>query len=179
MRKQLRPKWQDHNKHIPESISAWLLHKSSMTKKLRAITKQEFNVNVLFHGRKKARVDERNFLNISKDEPVIVREVELSCDQNVCIYARSVFPLSSLTEKYSEIKNLGNKPLGDVIFNDPNLQREPFQIACLGPGHIDFAKAVRTLNQAPDELWARRSIFRLDDKPILVTEIFLPTLFSQ
>ena len=50
------------------------------------------------------------------------------------------------------------------------MTREPVQVACF--------KSISLLNRAQldasvSPLWGRRSVFRLDKKPLLVSEIFL------
>jgi chorismate--pyruvate lyase len=39
-----------------------------------------------------------------------------------------------------------------------------------------FGRATRELKHRPQQIWGRRSVFRVGDKPLLVSEIFLPGL---
>jgi chorismate--pyruvate lyase len=73
---------------------------------------------------------------------------------------------------------LGTKPLGEVLFADPRTHRVVMEIAPLRRRHNLYKKAVRSLNEQPDLLWGRRTLFELSDSHLLVNELFLPTLGS-
>jgi len=47
-------------------------------------------------------------------------------------------------------------------------------LACIGSGQKLFRRATERLAQQPKSIWGRRSVFNLHDKPLLVSEIFLP-----
>ena len=50
------------------------------------------------------------------------------------------------------------------------------EVAELLARHVLFSRAVQQLERAPDSLWGRRRLFYMDEKPLLVNEIFLPEL---
>ena len=58
-----------------------------------------------------------------------------------------------------------------------SLEREPLEYAALPP---DSALAIAASDATPDAqqetLWARRGVYRLGARPILVQEVFLPAL---
>ncbi len=74
---------------------------------------------------------------------------------------------------------LGTKPLGELLFTDPTVKRDPIEVARLTPGEWLYEMAVLEENYRPDELWARRSRFYIGGKVLLVNEIFLPTLVDN
>jgi chorismate--pyruvate lyase len=39
-----------------------------------------------------------------------------------------------------------------------------------------YERAMLSLDYSGEILWGRRSVFRLDDKPLIVAEIFLPAI---
>ena len=51
------------------------------------------------------------------------------------------------------------------------MSREPVEVACISSSNAQLPPA---LNKITSALWGRRSVFRLDQKPLLVSEIFLP-----
>ena len=101
-----------------------------------------------------------------------MREVELLCHNEPWVYARSVFPQTTLTGRLRSLKKLDTRPLGALLFNDPTMKRSHFEIAALSNPEL----ANYFTSSSNDFAWARRSLFFLDEKPILVAEIFLPAL---
>jgi chorismate--pyruvate lyase len=109
-------------------------------------------------------------------EVAIVREVELMCGDAAMVFARTIIPASSLRGPARRLGMLGTKPLGEVLFSDPRMRRGPIEVARLQPRHTLFAAATATLEDRPDELWGRRTLFYLAGVPLLVNEIFLPNI---
>lgn len=94
------------------------------------------------------------------------------CHNEPWVYARSVFPLHTLTGPLRHLKQLDNRSLGSLLFKDASMKRTLFEIAALEARKI---KAVK--HTAPNELlWGRRSLFYVKNKPILISEIFLSAL---
>jgi chorismate--pyruvate lyase len=107
-----------------------------------------------------------------------VRQVRLGCAGEAWMFARTIMPLKTLTGAERRFQRLRGKPLGDVLFGARPTPRGPLEIARLQPGHRLFKRAVAGLDLRTDELWARRSVFFLNKKPILVTEVFLPGIYA-
>ena len=57
-----------------------------------------------------------------------------------------------------------------MLFADPHLLRGDFELALIGPEDALVPAELRSAHA----LWARRSVFRLHGKPLLVQEVFLP-----
>ena len=116
--------------------------------------------------------------DIPVGEKVLVREVLLYCDDKPQVFARSLLPLSSLTGEEQALTNLGTQSLGQVLFNNPSLERKVIEVAA-----FDLNSSVGKLSQNlqlnfTHTLWGRRSIFILENKPLMVAEVFLPGAFS-
>jgi chorismate--pyruvate lyase len=91
-----------------------------------------------------------------------VREVQLCIDNTPVVYARSILPTTSCTGINRDLLQIGNKPLGEVLFKKgkaPILLRQITEIAHIGYG--------------------RRSLYQLRGHPILITEFFLPALLEK
>ena len=104
----------------------------------------------------------------------IVRQVQLLCDGQPWIYARTVIPVTSLRGRLQRLAHLGTRPLGGMLFADPAMRRGTVQLARICAGQALYAMATSSLQQPPAEIWGRRSVFRIANKPLLVSEIFLP-----
>lgn len=53
------------------------------------------------------------------------------------------------------------------------MERSHVEYARFLPQHTLFQQAVVPLERAPDRLWGRRILYRIDGDPLLVHEIFL------
>ncbi len=68
---------------------------------------------------------------------------------------------------------MGERPLGDVIFQQPELVRQNIEIARFDSKH-SLQNLVTQLNLPTQTLLGRRSVFSLNDYQFLVAEVFLP-----
>jgi chorismate--pyruvate lyase len=174
---QLTAQWQSSDAvKLSASMHDWLLHNDSLTAKLKRHCK-DFRVEVLGQEVQACQASEA-CEGISEGEQVLVREVLLFCDNIPHVFARSLLPLTSLTGKQHQLAHLGEQPLGQVIFNNENLQRKLIELACFDSESsvVQLLKNITALNTEliPDRLWGRRSLFVIDEKPIQVAEVFLP-----
>lgn len=164
------------NFSIPEPMLCWLLDPASLTARLIAACQGRFHVQVLSQTWQTPFHNESLRLGIRTRQVALVREVRLYCDETPWVFARTVIPRSSLTGKRRYLANLGNRPLGAVLFADPFMHRDQFELACIRPGEYLYHRAVDSTNPQPGEIWGRRSAFYLSGKPLLVNEIFLPAI---
>ncbi|MFA7242418.1 MAG: chorismate lyase [Sulfuricellaceae bacterium] len=108
----------------------------------------------------------------------LLREVCLYCGATPLVYAHSVLPLASLRGAWQALRRLGDRPLGEVLFSDPQVRRAPLHYKKLHPRHWLYRRACRYLVAPPPFLWARRSVFTLNRRTIQVTEVFLPGILD-
>lgn len=118
--------------------------------------------------------DEAQLLGMPQGQRAIIRQVQLLCDGQPWIYARTVIPVTSLRGRLQRLVHLGTRPLGGMLFADPGMRRGTVQLARIRAGQALHAVATVRLQPSPAEIWGRRSVFRIADKPLLVSEIFLP-----
>lgn len=112
-------------------------------------------------------------------ELALVRQVWLLCAGHPWVFARTVIPLPSLRGGLRRLALLGSRPLGTVLFADPRMERRPLEVARLTPRHRLYHMATAPGAANIPAIWGRRSVFRLQDKPLLVSEFFLPSLLSD
>lgn len=141
----------------------WLLHTGSLTEKLKQYAPGSFQLTVLSERQLRPSISEARTLGISPQSRVQIREVVMSLKGQRVVYARTVIPMSTLTGFERQLRSLNNKPLGEFLFSHPNMKRHGIEIKS------------GLLND--ETVWGRRSIFTLSDKPLLVSEFFLPDLF--
>jgi chorismate lyase len=131
---------------------------------------------VLFQGRRRVDRDER-FL-VAAHASAVIREVCLVCNGTPVVFAHSVVAADALRGPWRAIAGLGTRPLGAALFADHRVRRYPLRQQKLGRGHELYRRACAVLGDEPPVLWARRSVFALGNSPILVTEVFLPSILD-
>ncbi len=141
----------------------WLLDSGSLTQNLKNLAPNRFSVKVLHTGFGRASLSEAHTLDIPFREQIYIREVALCIDNAPQIFARSVIPRSTLTGSERQLLFLRDKPLGEFLFKHKHMSR----------GKIEVKHGL--INDRSS--WARRSIFNVNHKPLLVSEFFLPSLF--
>jgi len=175
------PDWGDWRsqrlRDVPEGLSSWLLESGSLTRRvIHACGEGCFRVRLLHQGWGTPLNSERRLLRSRRGVIMLIREVELLCDGVPWVFARTLIPATSLQRAVRRLTQLGEKPLGAVLFSDPRVSRGVTQVARLQPRHPLFQAACDHLDTLPDALWGRRTLFALAGRPLLVNEIFLPDI---
>jgi chorismate--pyruvate lyase len=175
----LEPQWGDWRsqrlREVPAGLSNWLLDSGSLTRKvIQACGQHCFRVRLLHQGWGSPLNSERRLLRSRRGVTMLVREVELLCNEVPWVFARTLIPATSLQRSVKRLSQLGERPLGAVLFSDPNVQRGVTQFARLQAKHPLFMAACTHVDEMPETLWGRRTLFTLSGRPLLVNEIFLP-----
>jgi chorismate--pyruvate lyase len=155
------------------SCRRWLTDHGSLTQALRSRC-PGLRVVRLRQEMARPNFDERRPLGLSPGRVALIREVLLSCGDQPLIFAHSVIPETGLDGPWRGLSSLGNRPLGAALFSDPRVVRHPLQFRRVDARHALYRAAARHLADHPPDLWARRSLFSRQGRPILVTEVFLP-----
>lgn len=140
----------------------WLLEPGSLTQRLQIVSQGTFKVRVLEEGWCYHKSGNRDPFSTS-----VARQMMWS--RSVLLYgfgvpwvaAHSLIPVSSLRGSLRQLVKLRDRPLGGFLFKHPSLIRYEPQIVKV------------------NDHWGRRSLFQLEDRPLLVAEFFLPALMSQ
>ena len=157
------------------NIRWWLLHRDSLTRLIQQRC-DKFSVEPVFQSLAPACTDELVILNLRRCELAMVREVYLYCGDTPVVFAHSVVAKKHLCGAWRGLSRLGNRSLGTMLFTNPMIKRAEFGFKELNNHHPLFKRACERLQTPLASLWARRSLFRLQGQPILVTEVFLPAI---
>lgn len=164
-------RWLDARRYLstqlPPLLRPWLLAEGSLTQHLVAASGGEFRVERVLQQWQRPTLSEAHLLQIDPSQYALIREVILWGRGQPWVYARSVIPSRSLRGDLRRLRKLRNSSLGALLFRYPHLQRTPFELAS-----IDTAALSPPL-RANAPLWARRSRFTIDDRALIVGEIFL------
>lgn len=149
------------------ALRPWLLDRGSLTERLIRASKGQFEVRVLFQGMGVPHLSEQRALDLPARQRTLIREVILLGNHQAWVYARSIIPVKTLTGRLRRLRKLDNRPLGALLFSDPGMARGPIEISNLSM----FEQTVPATCGHP--IQGRRSLFWLDSKPLLVSEVFL------
>ncbi|MCH9692527.1 MAG: chorismate lyase [Gammaproteobacteria bacterium] len=154
----------------PQALRPWLAHTGSLTAALKQLSENCFNVQLLCQRWQQPQLEERLALGLGADQRVLIREVLLYGCGQPWVYARSLLPECSLEGESRYLSNLGNRPLGDVLFAEREI--------CRGPMVFNHLRrnprcCLPALKQMAPYAWGRRSALWLRGRPLLVAEGFL------
>jgi chorismate--pyruvate lyase len=167
------PRWRPVGRFTSASLTPdlrnWLTDNGSLTARLVARGRGAFSVQRLYQGWGVPRPSERKLLELPPRQLALVREVALLLDENAVVFARSIFPISSLVGGLAHLRRLQNKSLGAFLFKHPGMHRYPFELTHMA-GDSDYLPEY--LQQA-EPAWGRRSRFEIEGKKLMVSEVFL------
>ncbi len=176
------PHWQPwelfRRAQISREVEGWLRADGSLTRRVIHFCDQRFRVRVLYQGWGRPSARERGHLGMGRVATAWIREVELLCGATPWVFARTLIPVTTLRGAARRLMYLRDKPLAAVLFADPGVRRQGMEMAILTPQHRLFHSASLALTSRPSRLWGRRTLFKVDGRPLLVHEIFLPTLLN-
>jgi len=164
------PDWQPASLHPQRPGGAlldWLVDEGSLTRRLIAAGRDDFRVEVLTQQQQPARADEAAALGLSAGHPLWIREVLLHTAGAPRVFARTVADLQAFRAAGVHLEDLGSRSLGELLFSDPRIRREPIEIS---PYPADWLPP----SLRAEHCWARRSRFSSERLQLLVCEVFLP-----
>lgn len=175
--------WVKQISQLPQSppmlIQAWLAKSYVVSQAFRQRCHQ-LSVQLIAQRFTHPFVDEKNRLLVTEDK-VWVREIFLQGDGVPWSYGRVVIPQATYCLHEKHFATLGTQPIGEkLLYHNPHVKRDYFEYALFSPLH---ALSKHIYQQLPDvfpraQVWGRRSVFFIENAPLLVAEFFLPTVPS-
>lgn len=156
----------------------WLVHPGSLT--TRVIARHgPMRVEILQRRMRIPNEDEYDALGRPTHKLAYVREVLLHAGGRRVVMAHSIVGRGDLHGAWHRVRTLGTRPLATALFADPLVARGGFEFARLDSRHPLWKRARTLLGRDLPVLWARRSLFRRQGRPLMVTEVFLPGLVDK
>ncbi|QAB16305.1 chorismate--pyruvate lyase family protein [Hydrogenovibrio thermophilus] len=152
---------------IEPAYREWLLETGSLTAKIRQAC-PEMHVTVLSERWEVPLRFEAERLKLADNRKAWVRCVLLKCGDEPLVYGRTVIPDCVPGNAWYRLRQLGNRPLGEILFQLPNVQRTPFEIA--HTQSTDWPYLPETEPTRP--VYARQSTFTQDGDTLLLSEGF-------
>lgn len=175
------PIWKNHHHSLEQQLSAnlysWLTETGSLTKRLRGIYTRDFGVKVLFNRWKPAFNDECQLLDLPSARYQLIREVLLHSNGQPLVLARTILPEPTIKIAHRNLSHLGNKPLGEVLFAYPDLERRLRQFSRAEPNI--WSPQLQSEIGVNQTILGRRTVYAIHGEPLLVAEFFLPNLLNN
>lgn len=140
-----------------------LTETGSITQRLR-LQCPDLTVQILDEQWALPLIQERLALDLPAAQKAWIRTVKLKCQQQTLLYARTVIPNCVAGNPWFALKQLGAKPLGEVLFQQQKLSRTEFKFACLKRQPLPKLEA--------SHAYGRQSCFYKNQQPLLLTEVF-------
>ncbi|MCU7960165.1 MAG: chorismate lyase [gamma proteobacterium symbiont of Bathyaustriella thionipta] len=163
---------------IPPPVYDWLSDSGSLTTRLMSGCGPSFRVHLQQNDFQRAWLSEMSRLNMRSGSWALLRHVSLECGDDSWVFARTVIPVGSLRGSARRLAFLGERPLGHLLFIDPGAQRLQTEYARLLPRHALFQLALQQSAETAQELWARRTLYRMAGHLLLVNEVYLAELLA-
>ncbi len=170
------PHWKDSHpgtkRNLSKDVHSWVYEQGSLTRRLRRHYGHTFTVEILFHRWKPAFPGECTLLGLPHQQYNLIREVLLHADGKPLILARTVLPEKTIKIAKRNLSHLGTRPLGEVIFSYPKLERLSLNISCIKQNQWT-QNLTRRVN-VEQEIWGRRTVYAIHKQQLLVSEFFMP-----
>ncbi len=170
--------------HWPAWVRDWLSTPGSLTTRLQQQCGQ-FRVEPVFQGVANAHADEFSLIASTpfvQMRRVRTRNVRLWAGGKIVVLAHTVVGIAGPRNEWPFWRGLGKTSLGTVLFKDKRVRRGVMEFARIVSGHPLLPRNGMTplLGDAADArtLYARRTRYHrgFGVTPLVVTELFLPTL---
>lgn len=173
-----QPLWQE-NRHgtrhkLPEAVQSWAYESGSLTRRLRATYGDAVTVKLLFQQWRVPFLTERKLLGLPEQRVCLTREVLLYANDKPLILARTIIPADTIKIANRSLSKLGTRPLGEVIFSYPQLERVAMDVTRVTLNNwTSMALNVGAIQQP---IWGRRTVYAIKHRQMLVSEFFLPAI---
>lgn len=157
---------------LPADVHSWVYEKGSLTRRLRHYYGHSVTVEILFHRWKPAFLSECNLLELPHQQYNLVREVLLHADGKPLILARTILPEKTIKIAKRNLSHLGTRPLGEVIFSYPKLERLELNISCIKQNQ--WTQNLTKRIDVDKNIWGRRTVYAIHKQKLLVSEFFMP-----
>jgi chorismate--pyruvate lyase len=162
---------------LPGNVQSWTYESGSLTQRLRNFYGDSVAVKILLQRWNTPFLTERRLLKLPEHRNNFTREVLLHVNGKPLILARTIIPAATIKAAKSNLSRLGNRPLGEIIFSYPKLERIAMDVALINPPTWTQSALVETGIDQP--IWGRRTVYAIAHKQMLVSEFFLPEVLRD
>lgn len=156
---------------LPGRVEDWLAEPGSLTARIRARCANDFRFRLIDERQEENTVVFDNTVA----SRVFCREITLGCGDTPLVFARTRIPAATLAA-HPWLGELGHKPLGTRLFDEPGYMRGRFYVARLVRGNALYDYIDSHVVPLQTQLWSRRARVELSGAPFEICECFLPGL---
>jgi chorismate--pyruvate lyase len=157
---------------LPENVQSWVYESGSLTRRLRDYYGDTIGVKVLLQQWNTPFLTERSLLDLQENRYSLIREVMLHADGKPLILARTIIPERTIKVAKSNLAHLGSRPLGEVIFSYPKLERIEMDVTLIVPS--TWKPSIIDAIHINQSIFGRRTVYSIAQRQMLVSEFFLP-----
>lgn len=157
---------------IEPHIRPWLIGQGLLSDRLRSAGGQAYALKVACEYTAVLTPAQREDLGTQAGAGLI-REVSLQVQGKTWVYAQTIIPDDTL-DQFPWLGELGDSPIGQVMAGMSGVERRPYEFGRMPLSHPLAQRALASIDERPDWLWARRALWRLRGSSVLVQEIFCP-----
>jgi len=172
------PVWHENRQgtrhKLPPAVQSWAYESGSLTQRLRSVYGSSVAVSVLLQQWRTPFLSEQKLLKQPAARYCLIREVMLHADGKPLILARTIIPAETIKVAHSNLSQLGTRPLGEVIFSYPKLERVEMDVALVRS--CFWTSAILEKAGIDQAIWGRRTVYGIRHKHMLVSEFFLPAV---
>ncbi|OTE98010.1 chorismate--pyruvate lyase [Crenothrix sp. D3] len=155
-------------------MQSWTYESGSLTQRLRATYGNAVAVKVLFQQWRVPFLTERQSLGLHEQRVCLTREVLLHANGKPLILARTILPSATIKIANRSLSKLGTRPLGEVIFSYPHLERIAMDVSLINPN--EWTTRAVDVGHIQQPIWGRRTVYAIKHRQMLVIEFFLPNI---
>lgn len=166
------PDWQPYSPEnhagIPEKLRSRLLDVGSLSDYLEE-SHPNFYVSLLSESWGAPGEEEARIFNLKTSEKIWQRRVKLMLGDSCGVYAETWVPPSTVNQLGASLLNLGEEPIGHLLFQSDPFKREKIWLATVDNGMSMFKQSAKDQTN----FWARRSLFKKGEASLIIFELFL------
>jgi len=137
-------------------IRSWLLENGPITNRIKK--KGSFKLHLIQDELSFIKQEDKDFIDCTSND-IKLREVILFCNDEPIVFAQTIIPVETISKGLEQLGNLGNKPLGDILFEKDIFTKD---------------KVVYALFENASSLyWGRKAKYFVKGYKFSVLEIFL------
>ena len=159
---------------IDPGVRSWLIGKGLLTQRVKDVCGKAYRLRMIEQNTGLLDAAQKASL-LRNDSAGLFREIKMFCGDKVWVYARTIIPDSTLN-RHPWLAEIGDAALGETLNDLSGVERSSFEYAWLPASDPVATRALRGAEIKPAGLWARRYRFTLHGAPLLVQELFFPTI---
>ena len=161
----------------PQGLKEWMHARGSLTQKI-AHYSHDTRIQLIQNDWARTTWWDLHVLDI-RPQTAFIREILMMVDGRPWWYARTLIPKRTFEQKSALFQQLNTTSLGNILFNDDKIRRVDLIYYPIDKNYIEYHWALKETANDPKILWSRRTVFDVNEFPLYLMEIFLPSMLER